>query len=283
MIQIDRHGPVRKFRLARSFGKRGLYFTTAYWVDGLLIDTGCRHTVPELMQALETLPVGMIVNTHSHEDHIAGNAPLQAERKVTILAHPLALPVLADPRGKQPLNAYRKVMWGTPDPSRGKPLGEKVPTEHYTFMVIPTPGHSPDHVCLFEPEQGWLFTGDAYVGGREKALRVDYDIWGILGSLKKLAQYPVRRLFPGSGTVRENPLPEMPKKNRLPGRTGGEGADPPPAGDAYPPDSPPPVGPGGPDDLSDLRPFQRVWADPVLYRQSALKAAAEDIDHPLQG
>jgi glyoxylase-like metal-dependent hydrolase (beta-lactamase superfamily II) len=212
MIQIDQYGPVRKFRLARSFGERGLYFTTAYWVDGLLIDTGCRHTVPELMQALETLPVGTIVNTHSHEDHIAGNAPLQSERKVTILAHPLALPILADPRGKQPLNAYRKVMWGTPDPSRGKPLGEKIGTEHYTFLVIPTPGHSPDHICLFEPEQGWLFTGDAYVGGREKALRVDYDIWGILGSLKKLAQYPVRRLFPGSGTVRENPLPEMLKK-----------------------------------------------------------------------
>jgi glyoxylase-like metal-dependent hydrolase (beta-lactamase superfamily II) len=212
MIQIDQHGPVRKFRLARSFGKRGLYFTTAYWVDGLLIDTGCRHTVPELMKALETVPVRMIVNTHSHEDHIAGNAPLQSERRVDILAHPLALPVLADPRGKQPLNAYRKVMWGTPDSSRGKPLGDKINTENHTFLVIPTPGHSPDHICLFEPEQGWLFTGDTYVGGREKALRVDYDIWGILGSLKRLAHYPVRRLFPGSGTVRENPLPDIIKK-----------------------------------------------------------------------
>jgi glyoxylase-like metal-dependent hydrolase (beta-lactamase superfamily II) len=212
MIQIDQHGPVRKFRLARSFGKKGLYFTTAYWVDGLLIDTGCRHAVPELMKALEDLPVRMIANTHSHEDHIAGNAFLQSERRVDILAHPQALPVLADPRGKQPLNAYRKVMWGTPDPSQGKPLEEKIRTEHYTFLVIPTPGHSPDHICLFEPEQGWLFSGDAFVGGREKALRVDYDIWGILGSLKNLAQYPARRLFPGSGTVRENPVPEILEK-----------------------------------------------------------------------
>jgi glyoxylase-like metal-dependent hydrolase (beta-lactamase superfamily II) len=212
MIQIDQHGSVRKFRLARSFGKRGLYFTAAYWVDGLLIDTGCRHTVLELMQALESVPVGMIVNTHSHEDHIAGNALLQSKRKVDIRAHPLALPVLADPRGKQPLNAYRKVMWGTPDPSQGKPLGETIGTEHYAFQVIPTPGHSPDHVCLFEPRQGWLFTGDAFVGGREKALRVDYDIWGILGSLKKLTHYPVRRMFPGSGTVREDPLPDLLKK-----------------------------------------------------------------------
>jgi len=63
MIQIVQHGPVRKFRLARSFGERGLYFTAAYWVDSLLIDTECRNTVPELMQALESVPVGMIVNT----------------------------------------------------------------------------------------------------------------------------------------------------------------------------------------------------------------------------
>ena len=102
MIQVERHGPVWKFRLARSFGKRGLYFTTAYWVDGLLIDTGCRHTVPELMKALENLPVRIIVNTHRHEDHIAGNAPLQAERKVTILAHPLALPIWPTPGKNNP-------------------------------------------------------------------------------------------------------------------------------------------------------------------------------------
>lgn len=62
-------------------------------MGGLLIDTGRRHTVPELMQALESVPVGMIVNTHRHEDHIAGNALLQSKRKVDIRDHPLPLPV----------------------------------------------------------------------------------------------------------------------------------------------------------------------------------------------
>ena len=58
-------------------------------------------------------------------------------------------------------------------------------TERYRFQVINTPGHSPDHVCLFEPEQGWRFSGDAYIGGQDRALREGYDIHGIIASLKK--------------------------------------------------------------------------------------------------
>ena len=41
-----------------------------------------------------------------------------------------------------------------PGPSRGQPIGEWVETDRYRFQVIHTPGHSPDHICLFEPEQG---------------------------------------------------------------------------------------------------------------------------------
>ena len=44
------------------------------------------------------------------------------------------------------------------------------------FQVIYTPGHSPDHICLFEHKHGWLFTGDLFVGGMDRALRVDYDV-----------------------------------------------------------------------------------------------------------
>jgi hydroxyacylglutathione hydrolase len=70
--------------------------------------------------------------------------------------------------------------------------------------VIHTPGHSPDHVCLFEPDQGWLFSGDTYIGGKDRALREDYDIHQIIASLKKLAELPVSAIFSGSGTVRES-------------------------------------------------------------------------------
>ena len=40
MLHAQEHGPVIGFRLARTFLGRAVYHTAAYWVDGLLIDTG---------------------------------------------------------------------------------------------------------------------------------------------------------------------------------------------------------------------------------------------------
>jgi len=50
---------------------------------------------------------------------------------------------------------------------------------HHRFEVIYISGHSPDHICLYGPEKGWIFTGDAYIGGKDRVLRQDYDIWQI--------------------------------------------------------------------------------------------------------
>ena len=198
MEKLDR---VRKFVLARTLLGRGLYYTAAYWVDGLMIDTGCAHTVSELVPAVRELAIGRIVNTHSHEDHIGANAAIQEMCGAEIRAHPKALPVLASPHELQRLRPYQVVMWGYPEPSQGSELNNLVETEKYRFEVIPTPGHSPDHVCLHEKTNAWLFTGDAYIGGRDRALRADYNIWEIVRSLKKLAALDAEVLFSGSGRV----------------------------------------------------------------------------------
>jgi glyoxylase-like metal-dependent hydrolase (beta-lactamase superfamily II) len=212
MIQCEQIGAIRKYRLARSNLGRVLYFTACYWIDGLIVDTGCAHTIDELVAALDGLPINCIVNTHSHEDNIAANAALQAKYGVKALAHPLALPVLLAPREKQPLQLYRRIMWDYFAPSRGSALGNTVETEHHRFEVIYTPEHSPDHICLYEREKGWIFTGDAYIGGKDRALRQDYDIWQIIKSLKKIAQLNPVLLFPGSGSVRKHPREEILEK-----------------------------------------------------------------------
>jgi len=196
-------GQVIKLRMARTLFGRPTYFTAAYWVDGLLIDTGCARTARQLMDTLQKWPVKRVVNTHCHEDHIGANADLHEHFGCPLLAHPAALPILHDPH-LQPLQPYRRILWGRPKASEGQAVGDWVSTEHHHFQVIHTPGHSPDHICLFEPEQGWLFSGDAYIGGQDRALRAGYDIREILCSLKRLAELPVRILFPGSGTVRAN-------------------------------------------------------------------------------
>lgn len=189
--------------MARSFFGRGVYYTAAYFVDGLLIDSGCAHTVHELTQSLNGQKVNLIVNTHSHEDHVAANATLQKQSGVKILAHPLALPFLKDPRLWR-LRPYQKIMWGLPEPSTAGPIDDVVETERYRFQVIHTPGHSVDHICLFDPDNGRLFTGDAYVGGKDRALRQDYDIREIVNSLKVLLSLEPAVIFAGSGTIKND-------------------------------------------------------------------------------
>ena len=214
MLKITPYGKVTRLDIARSLAGKGRYWTTAYLVDGLLVDSGCAHCAHELVRALEGQAIACIVNTHSHEDHIGANGLLQRRQPdLDIYAHPTALPVLADPRHKQ-LHPYRRLFWGWPEPSQARPLadGEYLQAEHLSFQVLYTPGHSPDHICLYQAEQGWLFTGDLFVGGQERALRAEYDIWQIIASLKRIAALPAEWMFPGSARTRQDVAGELGRK-----------------------------------------------------------------------
>lgn len=215
MLRRSTQQAITRFDLARTLAGRGRYWTTAYFVDGLLIDSGCAYSAHELADALKDTPLMCIANTHTHEDHIGANGLLQRQRAgLEILAHPLALPVLEDPHGKQPLHPYRKLFWGWPEPSHGTPLADEswVETAHFRFQVLYTSGHSPDHVCLYEPERGWLFTGDLFAGGWDRALREGYNIQQIIASLKRIAALPSTVMFPGCARIRENPTEELEAK-----------------------------------------------------------------------
>ena len=212
MLKVTKFGEVTRFDSARTIAGKGYYWTTAYLVGGMVVDTGCAHSSGEMAEALAGNQVACIVNTHSHEDHIGANGILQKEHEgLDILAHPLALPTLNDPRSTQWLQPYRRLFWGWPEPSNGKPVedGDLIEVGDYCFQINYTPGHSPDHLCLYEQERGWLFTGDLFVGGRDRALRADYDIWQIIASLKKVANLPLTAMFPGSARVRNNPKQDL--------------------------------------------------------------------------
>ena len=214
MLKITPYEPITRIDLARTIAGRGRYWTTAYLVDGLLIDSGCAYSAPALLSYLRSQCLSRLVNTHTHEDHIGANGALQREHAgLEIFAHPLALRILEHPR-QQGLQPYRRLMWGWPEPSQGKGVGdgEVIRTGHFTFQVIYTPGHSPDHICLYEAEREWLFSGDLFVGGRERALSASADIWGMIASLKVIVRLPLSKLFPGGARVRENPSDEIQEK-----------------------------------------------------------------------
>jgi len=215
MIRRQNYGEVIRFDLARTIFGKGRYWTTAYWVDGLLIDSGCDYTANELVTALGGYEVRTIINTHSHEDHIGGNGWLQRRQPgLPIYAHPKALPILADPAGEQPLQRYRRFFWGYPLPSQGRAIedGGEIHGIRYRFQVIYTPGHKEDHLCLYQPQQGWLFSGDLFVGGKDRALGAGSRIEEMIDSLKRVAQLPLKWLFPGCAKVRENPLAHLQAK-----------------------------------------------------------------------
>jgi glyoxylase-like metal-dependent hydrolase (beta-lactamase superfamily II) len=211
MLKLQK-GEVTRIDSARTIAGRIFYWSTAYYVDGLLVDTGCAHSAQELADVMRGEKLEFIINTHTHEDHIGANGILQElHEKVEICAHPTGLPVLENPRQTQPLQFYRQVFWGWPQPSIGSGVrdGQLIEISGKSFEVIYTPGHSPDHICLYEQQRGWLFSGDLFVGGKDRALRADNDIYQIIASLKRIAGLQLTRLFPGSARIRENPHQEL--------------------------------------------------------------------------
>ncbi|NMD41792.1 MAG: MBL fold metallo-hydrolase [Firmicutes bacterium] len=192
MIKHDRYGEIVQLMMGRKMNGTVLYWTAAYLVEGLLIDTGCAHTAAELCQFLGEKELALVVNTHHHEDHIGANLALQQQRGLQIYAHPLAVPLI---NRRLPLRQYQEMVWGYPEPSQVLPVSDTIATRSYSFQVLETPGHASDHISLFEPEQGWCFSGDLFVSENQKMLRSDEDIDGIIGSLEKLLLLPVKELI----------------------------------------------------------------------------------------
>ena len=128
----------------------------------LLLDTGSRqgNIVPAVQLTLhrwlrrnqrDVIPL-VAVHTHSHSDHIAGDAELQA------LEDP-AIPVtVVAPTLEATRKFYGMVSW--PDDRGSVDLGGRV------IDVLATPGHDAIGVALYDRQTGILFTGDNVYPGR---------------------------------------------------------------------------------------------------------------------
>jgi glyoxylase-like metal-dependent hydrolase (beta-lactamase superfamily II) len=210
MIQVQQHGSVTAIRMARTFLGRPLYWTTAYWLDGLLIDSGPVCLAHELMRILRDLHVDQIVVTHGHEDHIGGLHSLRQHfPNVRIYAAPQTIPFIQEPGLLYP-QLYRRILWGMPKAvEQVEPLPLQIETSQFSLRVIETPGHSRDHVSFFEPKYRWLFSGDAFIGGKDRSWAREYEMFGVVSSLRTLAALRPERIFPGSGNVRRTALPEL--------------------------------------------------------------------------
>jgi len=205
LLEVTEYGQVTQIRLCRYPDNPG-GTVSAYLVDSLLIDSGPAYTAEELTEFLKDKGVKTVVNTHYHEDHIAANALLKERYGVELLAHPLAVNKI---NRTATLYPYQEEVWGYPVPSQVKEIGDTVTTQHFRFEVIPTPGHDRDHICLFERKQGWIFTGDLFVGTRPNVVRPMDDVRQIIADLKKVRDLKPKILFPAPGKVRTEPVPVL--------------------------------------------------------------------------
>jgi glyoxylase-like metal-dependent hydrolase (beta-lactamase superfamily II) len=160
-------------------------------VDGLLVDAGLSTHATPVRAFAEAEGVGHAVITHHHEDH-SGNA---------IALREAGLEVRAGGRTREWMRAgfstrfYQRVVWSPAPAGELDPLGDVVETERHRFQVIAAPGHCDDQVVLFEPSEGWLFSGDAFLAARVKFFRGDEDYEATVSSLRRLTELDFDALF----------------------------------------------------------------------------------------
>lgn len=162
-------------------------------IDGaepLLVDAGVGH--PSHVAALEALlggrPLARIFLTHAHRDHAAGVPALRARWPHVEIAGGAAL-------GAGQLPAGPRV-----------PDGGSLRAGDRTMQVVATPGHSPDHACLWDAGARIVFTGDLLIASGTVMIDAGSG-GGLRGYLESLAR--VRALQPvaayaGHGPIIEN-------------------------------------------------------------------------------
>jgi glyoxylase-like metal-dependent hydrolase (beta-lactamase superfamily II) len=190
-------------REIEDFGGQVLYWVSAYLVGGLLIDTGCVYTSEELANYLVGKKLRCAVNTHYHEDHIGGNRLLKERFGIEVFAHRDSLPLINQ---THKLYWYQETVWGYPEPTSVLPLSKMVETDDFRFDVVETPSHCKGHIALVEPEKGWCFSGDIFVGERPKVIRPEDDIAQTIRDLEKLIDLGTDRLvlFTSIGRIVED-------------------------------------------------------------------------------
>jgi glyoxylase-like metal-dependent hydrolase (beta-lactamase superfamily II) len=204
VLRTSTHGEITRIWLARGFFGRSLHSVSAFLVGDTLVDSGCPATAGELADWCRGRRIRRVVHTHHHEDHAGGDLELVRRYGVEVLAPARTVPILAR---FYRLPAYRRLVWGQPGDVEARPFGAQVEIGGRVFHAVATPGHAHDHNCLFDPESGWLFSGDLFIHSRVTHLRRSEDPGTILHSLRTvLALEPRLLICSHAGVIADDPV-----------------------------------------------------------------------------
>lgn len=185
---------VQRFRFSVNYSKATSNMrVNVFWVDGLLIDTGHSNAQKQAIQTFEKLAIKQIVLTHHHEDHAGNLNALKKMCNAPVYAHEICTQLMESP---PPVCFIERKTWGANTAVQGIiPIDKTIKTEQHEFYIIHTPGHSDDHICLYEPYQGWLFSGDLYVHHYIRYFMATESVVEQINSLKKVLKLNVQRYF----------------------------------------------------------------------------------------
>jgi glyoxylase-like metal-dependent hydrolase (beta-lactamase superfamily II) len=134
----------------------------------VIVDPGCYtfQEKNELKQyvASESLIVKKVISTHSHIDHVLGNAFVTSEFKVPLVINKEdldtlnAIPSYAPSYGFTDYEAYS----GTPEFFN---LEEGVSFGNSTLKIVFVPGHAPGHVVFISHKDKFVINGDCLFYG----------------------------------------------------------------------------------------------------------------------
>jgi len=189
--------------------------THCYLLNGsersLLIDTGLGICdIHEQVRKLTDKTI-VAIATHIHWDHIGGHTffpqfyahqnelhwlhgefPLTLEQIKGMVVDRCELPEGYD------VNKY-EFFQGTPTKVLND--NEVIDLGDRYVQIVHTPGHSPGHMCFWEKERGYLFTGDLVYKDMLFAYFPSTDPEAYLNSLERVAALPVKRVLPAHHTL----------------------------------------------------------------------------------
>lgn len=189
--------------------------THCYLLNGsersLLIDTGLGIcNIYDVVKKLTDKPITAVA-THIHWDHIGGHKYFpdfyshKEELNWLNGEFPLTIEQIREmvvdrcdlPEGYQ-VDTY-DFFQGTP--TRVLEDNDVIDLGDRSVRVLHTPGHSPGHMCFYEKDQGYLYTGDLVYKDTLFAYYPSTDPKAYLSSLKTVAALGAKRIFPAHHTL----------------------------------------------------------------------------------
>ena len=185
-----------------------------------LIDTGFVGSAAETREWAEGQAgarIELVVNTHWHSDHVGGNAALQAAGAAIAAGKPDAEAVRRRDPGccvaeylDQPVAPY--TVDHALDDAEILTLGQT------QWQVVRTPGHTPGHLCLWQPDERLLVAGDALsdydVGWVCTALDGPEAAATAVASLERLTDLRPRVILPAHGPLSADPAAALAAAHR---------------------------------------------------------------------